>query len=162
MYNVFLFLHIICASMTIALMPFSIFMGKKTKRSKDTPAELYNIQTEFYISKTLGMIGGIGLLITGGGLAGVGHYPWFDFTGFPWLAWKQTFYILILAINFALMVPLAKKIMPMIAQRLSIGNVGATDEIRALATKASMFGMIMTLLTLINTWLGATKGGMQP
>lgn len=148
--------------MTIALLPFDFFMSKKTKRSKDTPIELSNIQTQFYIGKTLGMIGGIGLLITGGGMAGIGHYPWFDFADFPWLAYKQSFYIVILLVNFAFLVPVAKKIMPLIAQRMSIGNVGATDEIRALASKAAIFAMVMNILTLINTWLGATKGVMQP
>lgn len=144
--------------MTIALLPFDFFMSKKVKRSKDTPIELTNIQTQFYIGKTLGMIGGIGLLITGGGLAGIGKYPWFDFTDFPWLAYKQAFYVVILLVNFAFLVPTAKKLMPLIAERMSLGNVGATDEIRALVAKAAIFAFVMNILTLINTWLGATKG----
>ncbi|HET9136202.1 MAG TPA: hypothetical protein VFO76_06160, partial [Candidatus Kapabacteria bacterium] len=76
--------------------------------------------------------------------------------GFPWLAWKQTFYIIILAINFAAMVPVAKKIMPLIMARKEQGGT-ATDEIRALAARAAIFGITMNLLTIINTILGTVK-----
>jgi hypothetical protein len=158
MYNIFLVIHIVCFSMVLALLPFNLFMKGRIKRSKGTPVELYNIQLEFSVGKFMGMVGGIGLLIGGAAMAGIGKMPWFAFDNptFLWLAIKQTLYIIILALNFSVMIPTGKKIMPLIATQMSMGGgVGATDEIRALASKASMVGMIMGLLGLTNAILGA-------
>jgi hypothetical protein len=57
--------------------------------------------------------------------------------------------------NFAFMMPVAKKAMPLIAQQIASGGAnGATEEIRALAKKAGMIGMVMGLLGLTNAILG--------
>lgn len=157
MYNVLLFLHIFFAGMVLSLFPFSIFMNGRKKRSKGTSVELYNIQMEFAVGRFMGMVGGIGLLIAGGGLAGIGKMPWFAFgnEAFLWLAVKQTLYAIILILNFGFMMPVAKKAMPLIAQQLSVGGgSGATDEIRALAGKASVIGALMGILGLTNAILG--------
>ncbi len=142
--------------MTLALFPLGIWFRGYAKKTKGTPAELQAIQMEFGIGRFMGMIGGLGLLVTGGALTGIAHFGWFDFTGYPWLAWKQTFYLLILVINFSTMVPTAKKAMPLVMKQLSSGG-GATDEIRALAARAAMIGITMNLLTIINTSLGVIK-----
>lgn len=157
MYNIFLFLHIFFAGMVLTLSPFGIFMGGRKKRSKGTPVELYNIQMEFAVGRFMGMVGGIGLLVAGGALAGIGKMPWFDFSndGYLWLAIKETFYVIILILNFGFMMPVAKKAMPLIAQQMASGGAGgATDEIRALAAKASGIGIVMGLLGLTNAILG--------
>ena len=156
LYNLFLVLHVFCASMVLSLLPFTFLMRGKRNRSKGTPVELYTIQTEFSTGRFMGMAGGIGLLIAGAGMAGIAKMPWFDFVGFQWLAIKQVLYILILALNFSMLMPIAKKIMPLIAQQMSKGNVGATDEIRALANKATVIAIIMSLLGLANAVLGLT------
>jgi hypothetical protein len=156
MYITFKVLHIICASMTLALFPLALWFRSFRSKRMNTPAELTAIGMEFGIGRFMGMIGGLGLLVTGGAMTGIGHYPWFDYASFPWLAWKQTFYIIILAINFAAMVPVAKKIMPLIMARKEQGGT-ATDEIRALAARAAIFGIVMNLLTIINTILGTAK-----
>ena len=154
MYPFLRVLHIFCASMTLALLPLSWWFLSYRAKVKNTPNELTVIQMEFGIGRFMGMIGGIGLLLTGGALTGMAHYPWFDFVGFPWLAYKQMFYIIILIVNFAFMVPVAKKIMPLIAAQK---GGGVTAEIRALAGRAAMFGMIMNLLTVVNAVLGVVK-----
>jgi hypothetical protein len=157
LYNIFLFLHIFGAAMVLSLFPFSIFMSKRIARSKGTPVELYNIQLEFGVARFMGMAGGLILLIAGGAMTGIGKYPWFDFGDphFLWLALKETFYVIILIMNFAFMMPVAKKAMPLIAQQIASGGAnGATEEIRALAKKAGMIGMVMGLLGLTNAILG--------
>ena len=157
LYNIFLLIHIFCASMVLALIPFGMLMKGRRNRSKGTAQELYNIQMEFTVGKFMGMFGGIGLLIAGSGLAGIGKMPWFDFGNptFLWLAVKETVYVVVLILNFAMMIPIAKKAMPLIAEQMSKGtSVGATDEIRALADKAAVIGMIMGLLGLTNAILG--------
>ncbi len=157
MYNVLLFFHIFFAAMVLALVPFGIFMKGRKARSKGTPVELYNIQMEFAVGRFMGMIGGIGLLIAGGGLAGIGKMPWFAFGNeqFLWLAVKQSVYVVVLILNFGFMMPVGKKAMPLIAQQIAAGGSGgATDEIRALAAKASMIGTLMGLLGMTNAVLG--------
>ena len=156
-YNIFLFLHIFFASMVLSLIPFGMFMKGRKARSKGTPVELYNIQMEFGVGRFMGMIGGIGLLVAGGAMAGIGKMPWFDFgnSAFLWLAVKQTVYVVVLILNFGFMMPVGKKAMPLIAQQLATGGSGgATEEIRALSAKASAIGMIMGLLGLTNAILG--------
>jgi hypothetical protein len=143
--------------MVLSLFPFSIFMSKRTARSKGTPVELYNIQLEFGVGRFMGMGGGILLLLAGGAMTGIGKYPWFDFGDphFLWLSLKQTFYVIILILNFGFMMPVAKKAMPLIAKQLASGGAsGATEEIRALAKKAALIGAIMGLLGLTNAILG--------
>jgi hypothetical protein len=156
-YNIFLFLHIFFAGMVLSLFPFSLFMKGRKARSKGTPVELYHIQMEFGVGRFMGMIGGIGLLVAGGAMAGIGKMPWFDFGNdqYLWLAIKQTVYVFVLILNFGFMMPVAKKAMPLIAKQLATGGAGgATEEIRALAAKASVIGALMGLLGLTNALLG--------
>lgn len=157
MYNIFLFLHIFFAGMVLSLLPFSMLMKGRKARSKGTPVELYNIQMEFAVGRFMGMIGGIGLLVAGGGMAGIGKMPWFDFGNdqFLWLAVKQTVYVFVLILNFGFMMPVGKKAMPLIAQQMAAGGAGgATEEIRALAARAGVIGMLMGLLGITNALLG--------
>jgi len=157
MYNLFLLLHIFFAGMVLSLFPFSMFMKGRKARSKGTVVELYNIQLEFGVGRFMGMIGGIGLLIAGGAMTGIGKMPWFAFGNdqFIWLAVKQTVYVVVLILNFGFMMPVAKKAMPLIAQQLATGGANcATEEIRALAARAEVIGMLMGILGLTNAVLG--------
>ncbi|MBS1902123.1 MAG: hypothetical protein JSS75_00265 [Bacteroidetes bacterium] len=156
MYLAFKVIHIFCASMTLGLLPLGFWFRSYNKKVAGTPAELIAIASEFGIGRFMGMIGGIGLLITGGAMAGIAHYGWFDFTNYGWLAWKQTIYIVILAVNFGTMMPVAKKTMPLVMGQIKSGGL-ATDEIRSGASKAAMIGIIMNALGIINLILGTVK-----
>lgn len=156
MYQVFIILHIFCASMLLALIPLGLWFRMNAKKIVGTPAELSAIATEFGIGRFLGMFGGIGLLITGGAMAGMSHYGWFDFTNYAWLAWKETVYVVILIVNFATMVPVGKKTMPLVLAKMKSGGV-ADDAIRAGARKAAIIGMVLNVLALVNLTLGVVK-----
>ena len=159
MTNLFRILHIFFASMTLALLPVAIIMMGKMKRSKGTPAELTTMSNLNLLGKTMGMIGGLGILITGGALVGIESYKWFSFSEFPWLAWKQTIFVIILIINFAVVMPTSKKLTKLIEERLAAGGTGgATDEIRALGARIGMFAPIMNLLAIVAMALGTSKG----
>jgi hypothetical protein len=159
MINLFRILHIFFASMTIALLPVSIIMMGKMKRTKGTPAELTTMSNMNLIGRTMGMIGGLGILVTGGTLVGIESYKWFAFSEFPWLAWKQTLFVIILIINFSVIVPASKKLTKLIDERLAAGGSGgATDEIRALGGRIGTFAPIMNLLALAAMVLGTSKG----
>ncbi|MDP4230313.1 MAG: DUF2269 family protein [Bacteroidota bacterium] len=128
MINLFRILHILSATMTLALLPVSIILLGRMKATKGTPAELVTMGNLNLIGKTMGMIGGLGLLVTGGALVGIEGYKWFSFSEFPWLAWKQTIYVLILIINFALVMPASKKMGGLIAERMAAGGTGGATE----------------------------------
>jgi hypothetical protein len=159
MTNLFRILHIFFASMVIVLLPVAILMRGRMKRTKGTPAELTTMSNLNLLGKTMGMIGGIGILVTGGALVGIESYKWFSFSEFPWLAWKQTLFVIILIINFGVVVPASAKMTKLIDERLAAGGVaGATDEIRALGARIGMFAPIMNLLALTAMVLGTSKG----
>src|SRR4051812_11310731 len=131
MINLFRILHIFFASMLLALLPIAIIMLGRTKKTMGTPAELTVMGNLNLLGGTLGMTGGIGMLITGGALVALESYKWFNFAEFPWLAWKQTLFVVILIINFSIVVPASKKMKRLIEERVAAGGTGgATEEIR--------------------------------
>lgn len=156
MYLTFKILHILCASAVLALIPLSMWFRSYIKKVSGTPAELTAIATEFGIGRFMGMIGTIGLLVTGGAMTGIAHYGWFDFTNYAWLAWKQTVYVIILMISFGTMVPTAKKTMPLVMAKMKTGGL-ADDTIRAGARRAAIIGTTMQVLALLNLVLGTVK-----
>jgi hypothetical protein len=159
MINLFRILHIFFASMTLALLPVALLLMGKMKRTKGTPAELVTMSNLNLLGKTMGMIGGIGILVTGGALTGIESYKWFSFSDFPWLAWKQTFFVLILIINFAVVAPAGAKMTKLIDERMAAGETGgATDEIRALGKRIGTFAPLMNLLAIAAMALGTSKG----
>ena len=159
MTNLFRILHIYFASMLIALMPVAMIVLGRAKKAKGTPAELTLLATMGLIGQTISMIGSIGILITGGALVGIESYKWFSFSEFPWLAWKQTIFVVILLINFAIVMPTAKKLRKLLMEKIAAGGSGgATDEIRALAAKVGMFAPMMNILGIIAMVLGTSKG----
>jgi hypothetical protein len=157
MVNLFRIFHVFFASMTLALLPVMMILRRKIAMSKGTPAELTTMGTMLWIGRLMGMVGGLGLLLTGGALTGIETYKWFSFSEFPWLAWKQTIFVVILIINFAFMMPSSKKMEALMNKQEASGGL-ATDEIRALGAKLGMFGMIMNLLALAAMTLGVSKG----
>ncbi|MEP7235822.1 MAG: DUF2269 family protein [Ignavibacteriota bacterium] len=159
MINLFRILHIIFASMLIALMPVSMLLLSRIKKTAGTQAQLVTMGNLNLIGRTLGMIGGIGMLITGGALVFLESYKWFNFAEFPWLAWKQAIFVVILIINFSVVVPAGKQLSKLIEDKLASGAPGgATPEMGALAKKIGKFAPIMNLLALVNLILGTSKG----
>ena len=156
MYNFFVLLHVLSAAFWIALIPVMALLGKMLARVKGTPAELTVMRTIVGMGMLLGNLGGIGILITGPGMVGIAHYPWFPFGSEDWLAWKQVIYCVILLINFAVMVPLSKKVRKQLAEEMSGAGKGpgASEQLRALYDRTGKVGMIMSLLVLTNIVLG--------
>lgn len=157
MTNLFRVLHIFFASMVIALLPVAIILRQRMAKTKGTPAELTTMGIMLWLGRTMGMVGAIGILLTGATLTGIESYKWFAFAEFPWLATKQLLFVLILIINFALVLPAAKKLAGMIPLAAHNGS-GATDEMRAIGAKIGMYSLAMNLLTLTAMTLGASKG----
>jgi len=159
MYIAFLILHVISAGVWIALLPLQWVINKLTKRAAGNLGELYLMRASIGSGRLLGNLGGIGILITGGGLVGIGRYGWFPFDTHAWLAYKQIIYIVILAILFALFIPAVKKAARLVGEEMGgpTANMGASTELRNAMARMNMIGMIMNLFVLINIILGEWK-----
>lgn len=159
MYIAFVILHVICAGIWISLMPLSMSLGKLIKRSAGTLGELYLMRAMLGAGRFLGNIGGIGILITGGAITSIGKYGWFPFNTFPWLAYKQTIFFLILIMLFSMFVPASKRAAKMLAEEMGgpKANMGASTELRAAMAKVGTLGMIMGIFVLVNIILGESK-----
>jgi hypothetical protein len=158
MINLFRILHILFASMTLALLPVSLILRGRMEKAKGTPGEIVTMGNMLWLGRMMGMIGGLGILIAGAALVSLESYKWFAFSEFPWLAWKQTIFAGILVINFAFMMPLGKKLGGLIGAQMASGNAIATEEMRALGAKIGIFGLLMNLLALTAMALGVSKG----
>src|SRR6185312_12050170 len=95
-------------------------------------------------------------LVTGGAIAGIGHWGWFDFGNHPTVAIKQCVYLLLLILGGAVMMPLSKKAKKMLGEEMSGSYSGTTasPDLRALVERIGGIGTVMGILVLINIILG--------
>jgi hypothetical protein len=116
--NIFRTLHIIFAGMwLINLISDSVLKGYILK-NKDRSGEKKLIHLYLTFSNLFGMIGALGILITGITLVSLFHpyYSFFQMNGNHWLTAKQILMIVLLIIIGVFIIPTAKKV------RFSIGN----------------------------------------
>ena len=155
MYTVFVILHIISAGTWIGLGVVTVLLTGLRKKAQGTLGELYLIRAGVLFGAVMGNIGGIGILITGGAMAGI-RYSWFPFSTLPWLAIKQTIFVILLIMTFAIMVPKSKKIRAMSGEELGGKNPGggASLALRTMMDQVHTIGMFMQMLILTNIILG--------
>ena len=156
MYIVFVILHILSAGVWIGLGVVTVLANRYRKRIAGSYGELYIMRITLKLSSAMGNIGGIGILVTGGAMTGIRHLSWFDFSGVPWLAVKQTVFVIVLAMTFALFVPASKKAGRMIGEAMggATPQRGAPDELRKQFDRAIAIGMAIQLFVLLNIILG--------
>lgn len=159
MYGLFLVLHVICAALWLAAFPAMHFITKTRRRSKGSIGELHYMRSAASIGTIFGNIGGVGILITGGAIAGIGGWGWFEFGTLPWLAWKQVIFVLILSLVFAVIIPRSKRARVMLGERFSLplAQSGATEELRAAYDALYTLQLIVNILVLVNLSLGVLK-----
>ena len=159
MFTIFLILHILCAAIWFALGLVNMLLMRQAVKAKGTAAELSFMSSQALAGRVMGMIGGIGILLTGGAITGIMHFGWFPFGTSDWLATKQVIFVILLIISFAVVMPVGKKIDAMIASEQAGPNAsrGASQPLREAMNKLKTFGIIMNLLVLINIILGVWK-----
>lgn len=159
MYSLFLLLHLLCAAIWVGLGVVTLLTDRFRGRSAGTLGELYLMRSTLIYAAIMGNIGGIGILITGPGLAGIEHLPWFAFNGAPWLAIKQLIFVIVLAMTFGLQVPMTKKVRARIAEEMAGAHAthGASDGLRSSFAQLVRITHIMQILVLINVILGVLK-----
>jgi hypothetical protein len=156
MYVVFVILHILSAGVWIGLGVVTVLANRYRKRIAGSYGELYIMRITLKLGSAMGNIGGIGILITGGAMAGIRHLPWFDFSAVPWLAVKQVVFVLVLAMTFGLFVPASKRAGRMIGEAMGGAKpqAGAPAELRTAFDRFITIGLMIQLLVLLNIILG--------
>lgn len=156
MYTTFVVLHIICAGIWVALGVVAIFLNSFRKRVAGTAGELYLMRAIIMFGAIMGNIGGIGILVTGGAMTGMVWHGWFDFGTLPWLATKQTIFVVLLIMTFAIMLPASKKAGRMIGEEMAGLNPagGASAGLRQAIDRVVAIGLFMQLLIITNIVLG--------
>jgi len=143
-------LHIIFAGMwLINLISDSVLKGYIQKnRNKSGEKKLIHLYLTF--SNLFGMIGAIGILITGITLVFLNpFYSFFQMNGNHWLTAKQTLMVVLLVILGVFIIPTAKKV------RSSIGNdienqTGLGDTGYENLNKLFKLNMVINIIVLIN------------
>jgi len=161
MYTVFVILHLISVGVIIGLITTMIIGTALRKKVKGTPAEIASIRMGAITAPIMANIGSNGLLITGIVMTLL-QYSFFPYGTFPWLAIKQTVFVVILLISFTMLMPRGKKILNMSNAELAGPNAskGASEELRTLVGKQYATVLFVALLVLINMTLGESKAMM--
>jgi len=156
MYVLFVILHILSAGVWIGLGVVTMLANRYRKRVAGSFGELYVMRITTIFAGVMGNVGGIGILITGSAIAGIRHLPWFDFGGVPWLAVKQTVFVIVLAMTFAMFVPRSKQVKRMIGEAMGGAqpHSGASDELRRAFDRFVAIGLAIQFLVLLNIILG--------
>ena len=155
--NIFRTLHIIFAGMwLINLISDSVLKGYILK-NKDKSGEKKLIHLYLTFSNLFGMIGSLGILITGIALVSLYHpyYRFFQMNGNHWLTAKQILMVVLLIIIGVFVIPTAKKV------RSSIGNdlenqLGLNDAGYKNLQKLFKLNMVINIIVLINFLFAVT------
>lgn len=156
MYTFLVVLHIISAGIWVALGVVAIFLNSFRKRAAGTGGELYLMRALVMFGAIMGNIGGIGILVTGGAMTGIAGLGWFQFSLMPWLATKQTLFVILLILSFAVMLPISKKARRTIGEEMAglNPNAGASPELRLMIDRMVAISLFMQLLVITNIVLG--------
>ncbi|HWF44619.1 MAG TPA: hypothetical protein VG537_08250 [Candidatus Kapabacteria bacterium] len=160
-YTIFVILHIISVGFAIGLVGMAIIGTSLRKKIMGTPAELAAIRSAATILPVMGMIASVGILVTGAVMT-IMSYAWFPFSSLPWLAIKQTVFIILLVVVIASLRPRGDKILAKATAELTGPSAmqGASAELRALVNRQYATTLFVGLLVLINISLGESKAMM--
>ena len=157
MYIFLTWLHVTFAGIwLVAFISDPLFKGF-ISRTKNQKSEVELISLYLKYVNLLGMIGAIGILITGIWmiLSSVG-YGFFDFSANHWLVSKQIVMVVILILLGWKLIPTAKKVRLSITKELN-SPVEDKSQIRENLNKLYQVNFQINLLVLINFLLAITR-----
>lgn len=146
MYPAFVTFHIIFAGIWLAFFIVELTLRKQIikEKTKDKMSIYLNY------SNTFGIIGSVGILITGIAIVLMnGHYGFFDMSANHWLATKQIILVIILILTGVMVIPNAKKV------RMKLED-NQLDESIAELNKVFLSNQIINYLVLINLIFAVT------
>jgi hypothetical protein len=161
MYTAIVVLHLLSVGVIVGLITSAIIGTAMRKKIAGTPAELAAIKNAATVTPIMANIGSNGLLVTGI-IMTLMQWSFFSFSTLPWLAIKQSIFVLILIISFASLMPRGKKILNMAVAELGSPNAakGASEELRKLVNTQYATTLFVGLLVLCNMILGESKAMM--
>jgi putative copper export protein len=153
LYNIIVPLHIICAGIWISTIIAAPLAKKRITSDNDTNQKSLILCFLKY-TNIVGIIGSIGLLITGVLMVLMNDaYGFFKFSSDHWLVTKQIIMLIILGMVFLQVIPAAKKV------RAALESEGK-EEILAKVGKLNSTSQIVIILVVINILLAFSKNFM--
>lgn len=148
MHAILLVLHIISAVIWLSFLPADMLLRSYILKSHGQPEEKSLINLYLRFANITGIIGMIGILITGIFMVSITpYYRFFDFSANHWLAAKQVIMVFIIIIGGAFMGPAVKDV----KTRLNtLQEAGMESDFFRKFNKLSLLFMIMNILVLIN------------
>lgn len=149
-------LHIIFAGMWLINLAAYPILRSSVVHNKNKSGEKKFIHLYLTFANLFGMIGGVGILLTGIFMvADNSLYSFFQFTANHWLATKQILMVILLIILGAIIIPTSKKV------RAAIGsdfekNEQLSDDVYSNLTKLFKWNLVINIIVLINFLLAIT------
>lgn len=143
-------LHIIFAGMWLINLPSDSLLKVYIQKNANKSGEKKLIHLYLTFTNLFGMVGAIGILVTGIVLVSLNpFYSFFQMNGNHWLTAKQTLMVVLLIILGVFLIPTAKKV------RASIGNdldnpAGISGEGYKNLHKLFKLNMVINIIVLIN------------
>lgn len=110
-YPLLVLIHLLCAVIWLGFFPVEIYLIKSIKKESNSDIKNNLVQKLLALTNLTGMIGSIGIILTGIFLVLISPlYNFFEMKANHWLTTKQFVILIILVITFALIIPTSKKI----------------------------------------------------
>lgn len=142
-------LHIIFAGIWLANFISDIIIKKKIFSAENFFETKSLVQLYLKFVNVIGIIGSMGILLTGIYLVTTSTYGFFEFSSNHWLVTKQVIFVIILILIFGFVIPTAKKT----RSEMSTGN--SLEDVKSIK-KLFKINMTINLLVTLNLLLALT------
>jgi hypothetical protein len=156
--GVFKIIHIVSAGLWLSLLVYGIVSRGRIQAAKGTESEKGLILNWISSLNLIGIIGSMGVLLTGLYLTLSMDYGFFKFAsgGNHWLYTKQFLMVIILILVGAVMIPTAKKIKAELLPGLK-SDQPLTDEAYKLLGKLKTVDLSINVLIILNIVMAFTR-----
>jgi hypothetical protein len=149
-YPTMLTMHIIFAGIWLVNFMAHLILKRSISQNKNKPGEKKLISLYLSFTNFLGMLGSMGILLTGMLLTTWNPgYGFFQMTANHWLVSKQIIMVVILLITFVLVIPKAKKLRAELGADAGSNSQISTEGYEYL-NKLYKFGALINYLVLLN------------
>lgn len=162
----FLAIHIISAGVWISQFFVEVALERFSQSLKGKPGQVIAVLAEARAANLMGMIAGVGILITGLILTYQFRYGILGLFGVAtptWLVIKQVIFIIAMALVGSMISRPTSRALPMMIQAMTSGQPMPADA-EAIFNRVTLISRIVNLLVLINIFVGVygVNGGYLP
>lgn len=154
MYAILVVLHVLSVVIWLGFLPADLLMRNQISKTRGKKGEFELISAYLKLSNLTGIIGLLGVLISGILLVTtLPYYQFFNFSNNHWLATKQVIMVIILLIVFLMLIPRSKQLRQVIETRYDSSlPESETNKLNKVYNSTT----IINILVLINFLLGIT------